>query len=114
MDEGPELSDTNDPIFMSGSVKAGAEGLLASWREHEYWSDPLVPRQVLRECAATVDRIGALAGRITGGDPEVAEAARWLADLLAWHGRRQVDAERPPAPPVPAAVPTPVTGAPGR
>lgn len=100
MDEEPELPDTSDPIFMSGSVKAGAEGLFASWREHESWSDPLVPRQVLRECAATVDRLGALAGRITGDDPEVAEAARWLAELLAWHGRRQVDAERdrPPRP----------------
>lgn len=99
-DESPQLPDVTDPVFGAGGMKARAERLVDGYREHEYWSDPLAVRQVLRECAATVERIGALGARITDGDSELAEASRWLADLLAWHGRRRAELEqdRPPRP----------------
>lgn len=99
-DEELELPDWQDPVNAIGSLRAHAEVLVAGYRQHEYWSDPMVQRQVLRGCAATVERLGALAGRIADDDPELAEATRWLADLLAWHGRRvnEAEADRPGRP----------------
>lgn len=101
MDDADEpLPDPADPINLAHSLHATVHGLVEGYRQHEYWSDELVPRQVLRSCAEVVDQIGDLAGRITEQDSELAEASRWLADLLSWHGRRASDAEhdRPPAP----------------
>lgn len=103
MDEENEpLPDPANPINLAHSLQATVVGLTQGYRQHEYWSEELVPRQVLRSCAEVVNGIGTLADQITAGDPEVAEASRWLAELLAWHGRRAHDANRErPARPAP-------------
>lgn len=88
------LPDPENPINVAHSLQAAVVGLVQGYRQHEYWSEQLVPRHVLRSCAEAVEGIGTLAGQITAGDPEIAEASRWLAELLAWHGRRAHDADR--------------------
>lgn len=93
-EENAPLPDSAHPINLAHSLQATVVRLTQGYREHEYWSEELVPGQMLRSCAEVVNRIGTLAGRITAGDPEIAEASRWLAELLAWHGRRAHDADR--------------------
>lgn len=89
----------HDPVVIVHSLRGHAQALSDSYRGHEYWSDPLVRRQVLRSAAEVVDDLGRLASRLTDDDPAVAAAADHLAGLLTGYGRGDVgDPDRPPKP----------------